>query len=275
MPETARWLMLKPPLMMRLRRPASCPPFMLLACRVVNLPAAVVVAPTVPLMLMEAVPVKLVTTPLAGVPRIGATNVGPVAKTFWPVPVSSVIAAASCAEVIDPKEVALPTDVTTPVKLALVVTLLAVKDVATPVMFVPTKAEGVPSAGATNTGFVAKTATPVPVSSVRAPDRATEEKLPNDVAFPEEVIAPVRLALVVTVAAFPLMLVWSPVFEPLRVVMPSFVLIEAKVSSPVFVPVMASSLVLSAPAASVVALPALPLTAPTMVEVKVLTSAIV
>ena len=66
-------------------------------------------------------------------------------------------------------------------------------------------------------------------------------------------ITPVRLALVVTVAALPLMFVWSPVL----------------------VPVIASSLVLSAPAASVVALPALPLTAPTIVEEKVLTPAMV
>jgi len=36
---------------------------------VVNAPVAGVVAPTVPLMLMEAVPVKLVTVPLLGVPK--------------------------------------------------------------------------------------------------------------------------------------------------------------------------------------------------------------
>lgn len=35
---------------------------------VVNTPAAGVVAPTVPLMLMDAVPVRLVTVPLVGVP---------------------------------------------------------------------------------------------------------------------------------------------------------------------------------------------------------------
>ena len=36
---------------------------------VVNAPVFAVVAPTVPLMLMEAVPVKLVTVPLLGVPK--------------------------------------------------------------------------------------------------------------------------------------------------------------------------------------------------------------
>ena len=42
--------------------------------------------------------------------------------------------------------VAFPTEVTSPVRLALVVTLPAVKPEAVPVMFVPTNAEGVPSA---------------------------------------------------------------------------------------------------------------------------------
>lgn len=37
--------------------------------RVVNAPVFAVVAPTVPLMLIDAVPVKLVTVPLEGVPR--------------------------------------------------------------------------------------------------------------------------------------------------------------------------------------------------------------
>jgi hypothetical protein len=53
--------------------------------------------------------------------------------------------------------VALPTDVTMPVKLAFVVTLPAVKPDAVPVMFVPTKEEGVPSAGVTSVGDVANT----------------------------------------------------------------------------------------------------------------------
>ena len=46
--------------------------------------------------------------------------------------------------------------------------------------------------------------------------------------------------------------------DPLSVVTPNLVLIVAVVSSPVLVPVMASSLVRSAPALSAVAVPALP-----------------
>lgn len=59
--------------------------------------------------------------------------------------------------------VALPTEVIGQVRLALVVTLLAVKAVAVPEMFVPTSAVGVPSAGVTSVGDVARTNTPVPV----------------------------------------------------------------------------------------------------------------
>ena len=47
-------------------------------------------------------------------------------------------------------------------------------------------------------GAVPNTATPEPVSSVRAVKRLAEEKEPNNVALPVEVICPVRLALVVT-----------------------------------------------------------------------------
>jgi hypothetical protein len=82
-------------------------------------------------------PVQLVNEPDAGVPRAGVTSAGDVAKTSAPVPVSPVTAAASCAEVKDPSDVALPTDVTAPVKLALVVTFPAVKLAAVPVKPVP------------------------------------------------------------------------------------------------------------------------------------------
>jgi len=43
------------------------------ALSVVNAPAAGVVAPTVPLILIDAVPVRLVTVPLDGVPNTGVT----------------------------------------------------------------------------------------------------------------------------------------------------------------------------------------------------------
>ena len=54
---------------------------------VVNAPVDGVEAPTVPLMLIDAVPVRFVTTPLAGVPSAGVTNVGDVDITTLPVPV--------------------------------------------------------------------------------------------------------------------------------------------------------------------------------------------
>ena len=53
----------------------------------VNAPVVAVVAPTVPLMLMLAVPVRLVTVPLAGVPKTGATRVGLLDSTTFVVPV--------------------------------------------------------------------------------------------------------------------------------------------------------------------------------------------
>ncbi len=114
---------------------------------VVNAPVEAVVAPTVPLIFIEAVPVRFVTTPLLGVPSAGVTRVGLVANTLAPVPVSSVSAVASCADVNEPNEVALPTEVTAPVRLALVVTLPAVRPAAVPVMFVPTRASGCAECG--------------------------------------------------------------------------------------------------------------------------------
>ena len=134
---------------------------------VVNAPVDGVEAPTVPLMLNAvAVPVMFVPTRAVGVPNAGVTSVGLVANTLAPVPVSSVSAVASCADVNEPNEVALPTEVTAPVRLALVVTLPAVRPAAVPVMFVPTRAEGVPSAGVTNVGDVDITTLPVPVMAL-------------------------------------------------------------------------------------------------------------
>lgn len=108
-------------------------------------------------------PVRLVATPDVGVPKRGVTSVGLVAKTAAPVPVSSVNAVARFADVNDPNDAALPTEVTIPVKLALVVTVPAVSPAAVPVMFVPTKADGVPSAGVTNVGELLRTTLVVPV----------------------------------------------------------------------------------------------------------------
>jgi hypothetical protein len=128
--------------------------------------------------------VALVKVALEGVPKAGVTNVGLVANTAEPVPVSSVKAPASCADVNDPSEVALPTDVTAPVKLALVVTLPAVKPAAVPVMLVPTNADGVPKAGVTRVGEVANTRAPEPVSSVTAVAKLAEDGVARNVATP-------------------------------------------------------------------------------------------
>jgi len=78
----------------------------------------------------------------------------------------------------------LPTEVTAPVKLAFVVTVPAVKPDAVPVIFVPTNADGVPSAGVTRVGLVAKTNEPVPVSSVTAAIKFALDGVARKVATP-------------------------------------------------------------------------------------------
>jgi len=129
-------------------------------------------------------PVALVNVALVGVPKIGVTKVGDVANTADPVPVSSVKAPKRLAELNEPREVALPVEVIAPVKLAFVVTLPAVKPEAVPVIFVPTNALGVPRAGVTRVGLVAKTNDPVPVSSVTAEIRFALDGVPRKVATP-------------------------------------------------------------------------------------------
>jgi hypothetical protein len=79
--------------------------------------------------------------------------------------------------------VAFPTDVTSPVRLAFVVTLLAVNAVAVPVMFVPTNADGVPNAGVTNVGLVERTVLPEPVEVVTPVPPPTTAKTPVELAF--------------------------------------------------------------------------------------------
>lgn len=167
----------------------------------VTSPVRLALVVTLPAVKPEAVPVMFVPTKADGVPNAGVTKVGLVAKTAAPVPVSSVNAPRSCDDVKEPRDVALPTEVTAPVKLAFVVTLPAVNPEAVPVMFVPTNAEGVPSAGVTNVGLVANTAEPVPVSSVKAPAKLAELNEPSTVALPVDVTAPVKFAFVVTLPA--------------------------------------------------------------------------
>lgn len=86
--------------------------------------------------------------------------------------------------------VAFPDEVISPVRFALVVTVHAVRPDAVPVMLVPMSTDGVPRFGVTSVGEVSITNfDPVPVCE------ATE------VAFPTDVIGPVKLAFV---ASFPL-----------------------------------------------------------------------
>jgi hypothetical protein len=129
-------------------------------------------------------PVAFVRVPEAGVPNAGVTSVGLVANTSAPEPVSSETAAAKVADVNVPKDVVLPTLVTTPVKLALVVTLPAVKPAAVPVILVPTNALGVPNAGVTSVGLVANTSAPEPVSSETAEAKLADEGVAKNVATP-------------------------------------------------------------------------------------------
>ena len=208
------------------------------ADKVVNAPVLLVVAPTVPFMLIEAVPVKFVTVPLDGVPNappltrfplavpVKAAVIVPAEKlpeasratmadavfadvavvaellTFKAVEIVASLVSTIPAEAlmsaltITPAAilVAFPTDVTSPVKLAFVVTLPAVKPEAVPVMLVPTSAEGVPSAGVTKVGLVAKTNAPVPVSSVTAAARLAELGVARKVAtFEPKPLTPVEI----------------------------------------------------------------------------------
>ena len=67
------------------------------AVNVVNAPVVGVVAPTVPLMLIEAVPVKLVTVPLDGVPNAPPlTTNAPAVPTLTPKAVTTPVPVVVC-----------------------------------------------------------------------------------------------------------------------------------------------------------------------------------
>ena len=68
--------------------------------------------------------------------------------------------------------------------MAFVVTFPAVKPAAVPVIFVPTRAEGVPKAGVTRVGEVLNTRRLDPVSSVTAEARLAELGVAKKVATP-------------------------------------------------------------------------------------------
>ena len=161
----------------------AVPPFNVTVLEVVSVvkaPVEAVVAPTVPLMLMEAVPVRFVTTPDAGVPKAGVTKVGLVANTKAPVPVSSVTAAARLAELGVAKKVATPEP-------------KPEMPVATgkPVALVKVAEDGVPKAGVTSVGEVARTLLPVPVLVtlttflLASRAKAVEAVRPDSVVVPE------------------------------------------------------------------------------------------
>ena len=111
--------------------------------------------------------------PLVGVPKIGVTNVGDVANTKDPVPVSSVTAAAKLA--LD----GVAKNVATPVPKRLTPVLIG-----KPVALVKVALDGVPKAGVTNVGLVANTNDPVPVSSVTAAARFALDGVAKNVATP-------------------------------------------------------------------------------------------
>jgi hypothetical protein len=124
--------------------------------KVVKAPVVGVVAPTVPLMLIDAVPVRLVTVPLEGVPKAPLNNTG--------APAEPVLTARAVATPVPRPD--------TPVAIG------------RPVAFVKVAAEGVPKSGVTKAGDVANTADPVPVSSVKAERRLALEGVAKKVATP-------------------------------------------------------------------------------------------
>jgi len=121
-------------------------------------------------------PVILVAVPEEGVPSTGVTNVGEVAKTREPDPVSvsSVTALARLDDEDVPRKVAtLLASPETPVEIG------------SPVALVKVPEAGVPKTGVINVGLVAKVNAPDPVSSVTALARLAEDGVPNHVATPE------------------------------------------------------------------------------------------
>ena len=118
-------------------------------------PLAVGSVPVTPV--VKGNPVALVNVALVGVPRMGVTSVGEVAKTLAPLPVSSVKAAARFALDGVARKVATPVPKPdTPVEIG------------RPVAFVKVALVGVPRIGVTKVGEVANTAEPLPVSSLKA-----------------------------------------------------------------------------------------------------------
>ena len=114
-------------------------------------------------------PVAFVRTPDTGVPKAGVTKVGDVAKTNAPDPVSSDTAVRRLAEDGVAKKVATPVPKPdTPVEIGKPVALVNVAD------------DGVPKAGVTKAGLVARTTAPEPVEVVLpVPPEVTGRAVPS------------------------------------------------------------------------------------------------
>jgi hypothetical protein len=139
-------------------------------------PEAKVAPERVPAGAMTAAVVMLVVKPLAFIVITGIAVLDPVEP----------------AEATVARVVAFPTEVTSPVKLAFVVTFPAVSPAAVPVMFVPTKALGVPRFGVTKTGEFESTTFVVPVLVVTPVPPLATAKVPATVTTPVVEVAGVR-----------------------------------------------------------------------------------
>lgn len=118
-------------------------------------------------------PVAFVNVALDGVPSAGVTNVGDVANTNAPEPVSPVTAAARFAELGVARNVSTPVPrPVTPVEIG------------RPVAFVSVAADGVPKSGVVSAGLVANTNAPEPVSPVTAAAKLAEDGVARNVATP-------------------------------------------------------------------------------------------
>jgi len=142
------------------------------ALAIVGAAAVAAINPEYFTLVKVGLPVQFVRTPLAGVPRTGVIKVGLVANTNKPVPVSSVTVAIKLALVGVVRNVATPeANPETPVEIGSPVQLVRVPDV------------GVPKIGVTKVGLIAKTAEPVPVSSVNADRKLAELGVVKNVAI--------------------------------------------------------------------------------------------
>ena len=149
----------------------------------------------------------------------------PLTTNVDPVPVCEAMEVALPTDVITPVRLALvttvaafPTLVTPPVKLAFVVTLPAVKPAAVPLMFVPTSAVGVPSAGVISVGEVENTkfveVVPVAPAAVK-PLILLNAAIPALVAFvpPSATVTGAVSENTVPVSVSPVLAVYDPAPE--------------------------------------------------------------